>query len=95
MNARVPSAIVGVIFLVLSAQAASAQDDPRMPAGPNRDLVFRRCTTCHDIGNLVSTAGRSRQRWDEKIEDMVFYGLKVTPDERALILDYLATYLPP
>ena len=29
------------------------------------------------------------------IEVMVFYGLKVTPEERALILDYLATYLTP
>ena len=46
------------------------------------------------IGNLVGTVGRTRDGWNEKIDDMVLYGLKVTPQERALILDYLATYLP-
>src|SRR5262245_4327875 len=74
---------------------ASAQVDPRMPEGPNRDLVVRKCTSCHDASNFVSTAGRSRTAWDGKIDDMILYGMKITPEERALVLDYLATYLPP
>ena len=85
--------VVGVI-LVLSEHTATAQIDPRLPEGPNRDLVVRRCATCHDISNLFSTVGRSRVGWNEKIDDMVSYGLIITPEERALILDYLATYLP-
>jgi len=92
--ARPLIAVAGVIFVFLSVHTTTAQIDPRMPEGPNRDLVFRRCTTCHDIGNLVGTVGRTRDGWNEKIDDMVLYGLKVTPEERALILDYLATYLP-
>jgi hypothetical protein len=92
--ARLLIAAAGVSFVFLSVSTTTAQIDPRMPEGPNRDLVFRRCTTCHDIGNLVSTVGRTRDGWSEKIDDMVLYGLKITPEERALILDYLATYLP-
>ena len=91
--ARPLIAVAGVIFVFLSVHTTTAQIDPRMPDGPNRDLVFRRCTTCPDIGNLVGTVGRTRDGWSEKIDDMVLYGLKVTPAERALILDYLATYL--
>jgi hypothetical protein len=87
--------VVALVFVVLSVRTTTAQIDPRMPEGPNRDLVYRRCTTCHDIGNLVSTVGRTRAGWSEKIDDMVFYGLKIMPEERALILDYLATYLKP
>jgi len=88
---------VGAILLTLGAGRASAQQaiDPRMPAGPNRELVARVCTGCHDLGNLVATAGRSRDGWSVKIDDMVLYGLKVSPEQRALILEYLATYLPP
>ena len=92
--ARLLIAVVGVILVVMSVHPATTQIDPRLPEGPNRDLVVRLCATCHDISNLFSTVGRSRVGWNEKIDDMVFYGLKITPEERALILDYLATYLP-
>jgi hypothetical protein len=75
---------------------AIGQIDSRMPEGPNRELVARKCTSCHDVSNFVGTAGRSRAGWDVKIEDMVsLYGMRITPEERALVLDYLATYLPP
>jgi hypothetical protein len=58
-------------------------------------LVARKCTSCHDVSNFIGTAGRSRAGWDSKIEDMVLYGMRITPEERALVLDYLATHLPP
>jgi cytochrome c5 len=88
---------IGATLFVLGTNGASAQQaiDPRMPVGPNRELVARVCTGCHDLGNLVATAGRSRAGWDVKIDDMVLYGMKVTPEQRALILEYLATFLPP
>ena len=76
-EARVLIGVVSLILVVLSVRISAAQIDSRMPEGPNRTLVARLCTTCHDIGHLVSTGG-----------------LRVTPEERALILDYLATYLP-
>src|SRR5882672_12776370 len=93
-TARLLLAVVGVILVFLSVRTTTAQIDPRMPEGPNRDLVVRLCTTCHDLSNLVSTVGRSRDGWSEKIDDMLLYGMKITPQERALILEYLATYLP-
>ena len=91
---------LGTILLgltVVSGCPAIAQEDDiaRLPEGLNRDLVARKCGPCHPLSNLTSTAGRSRDRWNEKIEDMVLFGLKITPAERALVLDYLATFLPP
>ena len=92
-NAQRSAVVVGAI-LVFLAVPVSAQIDPRMPEGPNRELVARKCTSCHDVSNFIGTAGRSRAGWDSKIEDMIsLYGMRVT--ERALVLDYLATYLPP
>jgi hypothetical protein len=93
-EARALIGIVSLILVVLGVRISAAQIDSRMPEGPNRALVARLCTTCHDLGHLVSTGGRSREGWDGKIEEMQAYGLRVTPEERALVLDYLATYLP-
>ena len=94
--ARVLTGVLGAALVVLSVYPTTAQQiDSRMPEGPNRALVARRCTECHDLSNLFGTAGRSRAGWDGKIDEMQTYGLKVTPEERKLILDYLATYLTP
>lgn len=66
-----------------------------LPAGPNRDLVYGSCQTCHGLDALAESAGISRDQWDGVLASMVQYGLQVTPANRAKILDYLATYLGP
>jgi cytochrome c5 len=81
-----------LVIAVATGGAASAQ--PRdLPPGPNRDFVSRTCQACHDLGMVLAAAGLSRDGWDATIEEMVSYGLRVTPQERAQLLDYLATYL--
>src|SRR5215468_8337318 len=83
-------------LILLGARHAAAQVDDRLPAGPNRELVARTCSSCHDLSNLTATSGRTRAGWAEKINDMVtLYGANISAADRALILDYLATYLPP
>ena len=57
-EARVLIGIVSLILVVLGVRISAAQIDSRMPEGPNRALVARLCTTCHDLGHLVSTGGR-------------------------------------
>ena len=44
---------------------------------------------------MVAINGRSEENWNGTIDEMTGYGLRVSPAERALILKYLATYLPP
>lgn len=95
---RIAIGVLGVVVAVLivalpGVRPTAAQVDPRLPEGPNRDLVIRICGSCHDLSNLYSTVGRSREGWNETIDNMVLLGLSVTPQERSLILNYLATYL--
>jgi hypothetical protein len=82
---------VGVSFLLLSIGACRAGD---LPPGPNREIVDRICQSCHDSNYFESTK-RDRESWNSVIEEMVSYGLRVEPAERAKILDYLATALGP
>jgi hypothetical protein len=74
--------------------AASQRAD--LPAGPNLELVSRKCQGCHDLSVVIDAAGLSREDWNATIEEMVTSnGMSVTPEERAKILDYLSSYLGP
>jgi hypothetical protein len=66
-----------------------------LPAGPNREMVSHECQACHDLGMVLAAAGLDRAGWSGTIEEMMSYGLRVTPEEQAKILEYLATYLGP
>jgi len=95
-SSAMKSALIGVIAVLLSVETAAAQqDDPRMPEGPNRELVIKTCIGCHALSNLYSTVGRTREGWNRVLDDMTNYGLNVTTQERAQILEYLATALRP
>jgi hypothetical protein len=88
------SALLGALLgavVALSTQAGAAE----LPDGPNRALVASRCTECHDLQMVFDAAGISREDWSGALEEMASYGMKVTPEERNQILDYLAIYLGP
>ena len=46
------------------------------------------------VEQVIGAGGRSREGWDGTIDDMTSYGMNITPAERGLVLEYLATYLP-
>ena len=91
---RTARLLIGVVSLTLVALGLRATAQVTLPEGPNRELVSRACSTCHDLG-MVTGAARSREGWDGTIDDMISYGMNITPAERRLVLEYLATYLPP
>lgn len=93
---------VGLLLLFLALievsvlpSGASAAEQIELPAGPNRDLVYARCRTCHDLQYVVESAGITRDNWEALLEDMGNYGLRISKDERGKILAYLGTYLGP
>jgi len=92
---KIARPLMDIVTVILSTQAAAAQtqDDPRMPAGRNRELVIKTCIGCHPLNFLYSTSGRTRVRWNTTLDDMTRYGMNVTAQERAL--EYLASSLGP
>ena len=92
---RGTSLIAGAVSCVLLAAAAVAQADQELPSGPNRALVYGQCRTCHDLQYLKESAGIPRDAWSDIIDGMAQYGLRIAPDQRDKILNYLATYLGP
>ena len=94
MEMRAARLSIGVLGAVLVGLVARGNAQVALPEGPNRDLVERMCGSCHDI-EMVVINGRSEENWNGTIDEMTGYGLRLSPAERALILKYLATYLPP
>jgi hypothetical protein len=88
-NARLVYGVIGASLWALGANAVE------LPAGPNKDFVTRTCGACHDLDMVVDAAGQTREGWNGAIEEMIGYGLKVTPEDRAMLLDYLTSFLGP
>jgi len=85
---------LGITGAVLLALGLRVNAQLTLPDGPNRDLASRTCSACHDLGMVLGAGGRSREGWDATIEDMTSYGMTISPAERRLVLEYLATALP-
>lgn len=88
-KAKVIFGMIGAGFVSFSASAVE------LPAGPNKEVVTRACSSCHDLDMVFDAAGQTREGWNGTIEEMTGYGLQVSAAERAQILEYLASFLGP
>jgi hypothetical protein len=87
----------GLWLGVVAAVLASGMGPLRaldLPPGPNRDLVVRECQACHSL-DMVADSNETREVWNTFLDAMTSYGLRVSPQDRAKILDYLSTALGP
>ncbi len=84
-----------VFVTALTCAAASAAERFNLPEGPGRELVYGHCQTCHDLQSVLDSAGIRRGAWDAVLDNMKGFGLRISDDQRAKILDYLGTYLGP
>ncbi|MEJ2435961.1 MAG: hypothetical protein P8Y53_23515, partial [Pseudolabrys sp.] len=89
-------------FVLCTAALAAAVFSPlaradriELPPGPNRDLVYAKCRTCHDLQYVKESAGITADNWEALIEDMGQYGLRIPKADKERIIKYLVTYLGP
>lgn len=90
-----------IAFLASLTDTGSAQPPaaptpdfgPDWPAGPGQAEAGRLCDSCHSLA-IVKQQGLSRDNWDKLLDWMVEeQGMpEQSPEQRALILDYLATH---
>lgn len=83
-----PATCLGLALVVTLAAGASAQE---LPAGPGRDVVVKRCVTCHEA-DLMAQQRLSRTGWGRTLDKMVRWGAVIEPGEREPMLDYLSAH---
>lgn len=89
--------LAGRGLLPPAGDSAAAQDDfGGLPEAPGQEEVFYTCSACHSI-RLVTQQRLPRRRWDQLLDWMVEkQGMApLPPEERGVILDYLAGQLNP
>jgi cytochrome c len=87
--------IAAVLFASGAAQAPRvlAQQDGggTLIPGKGSELTQTKCAICHEIQH-VTRSRLSRAEWEDNIKVMIARGMPITPQENAVVLDYLATY---
>lgn len=86
-----PAAISDGGFTVRSTAIELPPDQQTFPAGPNVDLVDRRCRACHSASMVLQQPAMSREQWLASVVKMRdVYRAPVGEAEVAAIVEYLA-----
>jgi virginiamycin B lyase len=65
-----------------------------LPNGNGKEAVERICSACHDL-SPITDAGFSRQDWETVVKSMIDMGATISPEQVAVITNYLAANFPP
>lgn len=53
-------------------------------------LVKSKCVRCHELATVEQSSNATHEQWEQTVKLMEAYGLQVTAEERAAIIDHLA-----
>ncbi|MGH7146302.1 MAG: hypothetical protein ACREIJ_00160 [Nitrospiraceae bacterium] len=90
-------AVIGVaagalLWLGSRSATAVAQDAPTDHAAAQ--LVAERCGICHST-DLVTQQRLDRSRWTATVDKMIHWGAPLSPEERDILVNYLAAQYHP
>lgn len=71
------------------AQTGGVRGKQSLPAGVGKELVESSCTTCHDLG-MVTSLKRTKEDWNNIVNNMVAWGITATPEQIQTMASYLA-----
>lgn len=72
------------------APAAAASAQGGLPDGPGKDVVERRCATCHALEPVLTS--RTMEEWEEVIRQMIAMGLRAPAPDIQTITAYLVEH---
>ena len=87
---RVPLAVAAISFIAPYAAEAQRGGPIQLPDGPGKDVVQKRCVTCHPLNQITGAAGYDQAGWKYVIDSMVV----LPADQMAEATQYLATHFP-
>jgi hypothetical protein len=101
MNKRllVILSITSLVLLLSTLLAAcgggTEPQDTNAPEGTldGKTLAEERCTQCHTLDRVTSTS-KTKDEWQANVERMVSKGAKLSAEEQAVVVEYLAEMYP-
>src|SRR5688572_2999340 len=83
--------VPGLLFAVAFAFSGPVFAQDTLPEGPGKEQTLRLCSTCHEAAKATSVK-LTREGWVETIDRMKAFGAAGADDDRAAVLEYLATH---
>ena len=68
---------------------AAAPEEPQVTAISGQTLMEERCGECHAIERVTSKTG-TLEDWGKIVDRMITHGAKLTDEERAILVQFLA-----
>ncbi len=65
-----------------------------LPAGPGHDIAVGGCVTCHSA-TMIAQQHKDTAGWNKTVTQMVAWGAPVAPEQRPVLVAYLAEHFPP
>jgi len=73
----------------------SNADAGLLPDGPGKDVVLKKCTSCHNIRNVIAHRG-DEDDWAQEVSKMIGRGAaNISDDDADAIVNYLAAHFGP
>ena len=73
---------------------ARAGASPTVATAQGAALVQERCSVCHTLDRVLASK-RTEAQWRTVVEQMIRNGARLTPEEKEIVIKYLAaTYHP-
>lgn len=79
---------------VMSAAVLGAGQTP-LPDGKGKQEFVQVCTGCHPAEDAVAGIRRSRDGWQQVVQEMIVRGAEGSDRELALVVDYLTEHFGP
>jgi competence protein ComEA len=87
--------VASIAVLLAMPTAAWAQEETTLlPEGPGKAETLKLCRQCHELARSIAPR-QDRAGWGTTLSKMTALGMKATPQEASLVLDYLVSHYPP
>lgn len=86
-------AAAAVMFVAAGAAYGQTARPRQLPPGPGLDLINERCVSCHTV-SMITSRPKDAAGWATTLQQMASRGAEVSPEEMAVIIDYLVKALP-
>ena len=86
-----PTATIALYLMAYAVIASGQQKQSTLPDGPGKDGLTKVCSSCHEL-EVVTSARRTKNGWQQTIDDMIARGAEGSDEDMEAVLSYLTTY---
>jgi hypothetical protein len=93
MKVRLVAILISFVAMIIFTTACSSDSSKTTPSSTTQldgaTLLQERCSVCHPLAR-VKSSGHTATQWKTIVNTMISRGAQLTPDEKTVVVNYLA-----